>query len=205
MYQYFTRISRALQHLLFASSTKQKVTNDVALLRLAAPVPATTAKPVQLDKGGSGVAAAGANVTVVGWGSQDVACKDYSDTALHRADIQVPTDAACAGAEGKTFDEAKQICAGRRAPHKQQWVETGCGDSGSPLLARLPASAAEADTTPTDKWVAAGIVSWGFGSTYDVYTRVSAYADWIQACMANETACTAGTGQADDDEAWLND
>ena len=81
-------------------------------------------------------------------------------------------------------------------------METGCGDSGSPLLARLPGATAGAGAGGAGgKWVAAGIVSWGFGSTYDVYTRVSAYRDWIDACMANETACTAGAGQGDDDEA----
>jgi secreted trypsin-like serine protease len=151
--------------------------NDLALLRFAGPVPAgVAARPVTLDDGGGGGNhTAPGPAFVIGWGSLDVACKDYGSPLLREVAAPLLAPKRCASAEGsKSFDGSKQLCAGDRESGK--WHEVGCGDSGGPLLVR------GADGTP----VQVGIVSWGYGDAPDVYTKVAAYRSWISACIAGQ-------------------
>ena len=75
------------------------------------------------------------------------------------------------------YNPAKQMCAGQHDGHK--WVEAGCGDSGGPLLHQ----------SASGEWVQTGLLSWGYGHDYDIYTRVSGYRDWVLGCMEDEKAC----------------
>ena len=89
---------------------------------------------------------------------------------------------------GRSWYAASQICAGQKLKDGS-WAEVGCGDSGGPLLVQQEGGAG---------WMQIGVVSWGYGSDYDVYTKVSAFKSWIQACFDGSPACGAA---ADDDEA----
>ena len=75
------------------------------------------------------------------------------------------------------YNPAKQMCAGQHDGHK--WVEAGCGDSGGPLLYK----------SPNGNWIQSGVVSWGYGNDYDIYTRISGYKDWVLGCMNDENEC----------------
>jgi secreted trypsin-like serine protease len=139
--------------------------NDIALLHLAEPVPASVATPVKLDLDGE--AFAGTNTTLIGWGSLDVACREYNGGPLRRGDMYIPPDDVCAEMAGAGFDIKKQVCAGRELGGKWEWVEAGCGDSGGPLLFQPDGDGGD--------WVQTGITSWGYGYNYNVYARVAGY------------------------------
>jgi secreted trypsin-like serine protease len=107
--------------------------NDVAVLTLDEPVPASVAKPLPLadDARFDGT---GEQVTVAGWG---VTAEDNNvrlPLRLRAANVKVIGDAACASAYDQfgNFDPSVEICAG--APGKDSCF----GDSGGPLFASVP-------------------------------------------------------------------
>jgi secreted trypsin-like serine protease len=61
------------------------------------------------------------------------------------------------------------------------------GDSGGPLVLQYWRKSHDGETSPNDE-VQIGVVSWGLGCAEPghpgVYTRVSAYLDWIRRAMA---------------------
>jgi trypsin len=160
------------------------ILNDIALIQLSEPIPASEIQPVRLDWGAA--AQAGTKTMLIGWGSLDVACTNYSSTVINKGDMIIPADATCIAMAGAGYNTSRQVCAGRKEGKK--WVEAGCGDSGGPLLFQ-PTSGGE--------WVQTALTSWGYGDDYDVYTRVAGYKSWITGCMNDESTCGAST---DDDE-----
>lgn len=104
---------------------------------------------------------------VIGWGFTEENGGKMSDTLL-QASVQVIDSARC-NAEDAYQGEvtAEMLCAG--VP--QGGTDTCQGDSGGPLMYHY------------DKWQVVGIVSWGYGcgspTTPGVYTKVTAYLDWI--------------------------
>ena len=90
----------------------------------------------------------------------------------------IPSDDTCIKMAGAGYNNARQLCAGKKEQgHK--WVEAGCGDSGGPLLFK----------TGNGKWIQTGLTSWGYGYDYDVYTRISGYKDWINGCISDPHNC----------------
>jgi trypsin len=162
------------------------ILNDLALIQLSEPI--TDIQPVRLDW--EAKAQAGTNTILIGWGSLDIACSNYSSTVINKGDMTIPSDATCIAMAGAGYNTSRQVCAGKKEGKK--WVEAGCGDSGGPLLFQ-PAAGGE--------WVQTGITSWGYGSDYDVYTRVSGYKSWIMGCINDQSTC--GSAAADDDEKYL--
>lgn len=142
---------------------------DVALLELDSPVKGID--PVALDDGT--LAVQGMPSDVLGWGSKDVACTQY-DPLLRAGSVWVASNSDCAtaaGGKGPDFNQSLLVCAGRPTnSSKRGWVETGCGDSGGPLIVRSSAGRHHSQI---------GIVSWGYGGTYDVYMRVAGHREWI--------------------------
>lgn len=146
--------------------------DDATLVQLATPVSVTP-----LTVAGAGDAArqaSGQNLIVAGWGATAEG-GDVSDQ-LKYVRLKVHTNAKCEALFGN-LDGAKTVCAGSR-----RTGEDSCqGDSGGPLFfgdgtaARL-----------------VGIVSFGNGcghaNTPGVYTRASAFGDWI----AQESAVLNG-------------
>jgi secreted trypsin-like serine protease len=168
------RVNRSVAHPLYKTSP---FLYDVALLQLERSVGGVVA-PIALDDGTHTGTGAGRPAIVLGWGSQDVACTKY-DPILRRGDVIVAGDAACEAAAGgkKGFNSTLVVCAGRRRTHS--WVETGCGDSGGPLLVRTAPEAAR-HSAGAPPYLLVGVVSWGYGNDNDVYMRVSGHREWIQ-------------------------
>ena len=146
--------------------------NDIALLRLAAPIatsPRTTTipLPVGLDAAtwpGTGTAAA-----ISGWGAAEFGGQPSNQ--LRRAEIQVlaaPGNPEC-GRYGGNFDAATEICAGLPGGG----VDSCQGDSGSPLVVDVGGTR-----------LLAGLTSVGFECARadypGIYTRVTTFLTWLQ-------------------------
>ena len=131
--------------------------NDIALLRLADPAPASI--PSQPLVGAGTSAPAGTDVVATGWG----ATSDGGPypTTLRQVTVRTVSDTACNSAYGGTLSSDVLLCAA--APGR----DTCQGDSGGPLVAR-------------GRLI--GLVSWGSGcgraGSPGVYTRVSAALEW---------------------------
>jgi tryptase len=171
-------------------SIAQDTGNDIALVRLARPWTGRTAV-LSLSPATDPTPDAGVQVRTAGFGkTQHNKLKssldrfDRSDKAgelfagsprLLEAAVETVAPLACTNRYPTDVIGPGQICAGL-----EQAPKDSCqGDSGGPLVA------AGVDSCPRQ----VGIVSWGIGCAdrdkagqlyYGVYTRVSAYADWIQ-------------------------
>ena len=142
--------------------------NDIALLKLANPVPLslvdTYAKlpSLSIDSANAGT---DDPVKVLGWGatSED----GSSSNVLQEVIVPVTTEAFCQQAY-TDIDYDVQICAG--LPNGGR--DSCQGDSGGPLL-----------FTADGEDFLAGVVSFGLGCAQPnlpgVYTRISGYLDWI--------------------------
>ena len=137
---------------------------DIAVLRLAEPVPARDT--VRMAGPGDVAYRAGTRASVYGWG--DTQGNGSYARALRAAQVRLYTDAQCAkaypGHRDGTYRPRTMVCAGT-----EQGGRDACqGDSGGPLVAR-------------GRLV--GLVSWGAGCGVPgrpgVYTRVSAYAEEV--------------------------
>lgn len=82
----------------------------------------------------------------------------------------------------------------------------GCGscqgDSGGPIYQRLSFSASDTDGPLTTVPVVVGVSSWGIGCAIrgvpSVFTRVSAYAGWIDDIVGTYSGPPVNTGGADE-------
>lgn len=156
--------------------------NDLALVRLARP-----AGPLIADLA-TGPRADPARATVLGFGAfyegslartatlRSGALAAQLSDRLRQAAVRTIAPAVCAErlGIGGAGTGAFQICAGAGRD------ESCVGDSGGPLVAEGPSGA--------DRVI--GVVSFGSGCAGDlpvtVYTRVSAYADWIAETMRQQ-------------------
>lgn len=162
-----TAVAAIQVHPGFSTAT---LVNDIALVRLASPVSAPTLK---LYSGASREAVPqgllGQSLTVMGWGLADGSSDWYFPDRLRQVSLPVVADSYCSSSYGINL-LSSQFCAGF-----QQVARDACvGDSGGPLVTRIDG-----------QWVHAGIVSYGsrcdlFYGWYGVYTRTSAYADFIR-------------------------
>ncbi len=145
--------------------------NDIALVRLAAPVDLPLVRPATPAQTGR-FGGPGDLGHALGWGnlSED----GRAPERLHRARIPFTSLARCRrDYPGETI-LATMICAGRPAGG----VDTCQGDSGGPLAVRIGGV-----------WVQIGVTSWGYGCARPgrpgVYTRVSSFRPWIAGVMAD--------------------
>ncbi len=169
--------------------------HDVALIKLAEPIPdapvVTLADP-QTDRR---LASAGAKVTVTGWGAlwspfdKDVAAlmpdlgegKEMSDkinfpVKLREVEIEAMDNDTCNAvfAADKLSVAPTEICAMYQGTNKASCQ----GDSGGPLVAATPSG-----------FTQIGVVSWGTicgnAVTPSVFARVSSFTDWINDTIKN--------------------
>jgi secreted trypsin-like serine protease len=167
---------------------------DVALLKLAAPIPDPKTVPVADPEADKKYLVPGAQVTVSGWGTLWSFDEDFtalmsdlgpemteqveSPVKLREVELDWVDNSTCNAA----FKSAKhapdiantEICAFVSGTNK----DTCQGDSGGPLVVR----------DESGQFVQVGVVSWGRGcgsTTPGVYARVAPFKDWIAATMAN--------------------
>ncbi len=152
--------------------------HDIAILELAQEAqvmfddlatPATPGLERRLTRTGSCVQASGFGESVAGSGA--------ATKRLQIVDMNLVEQAACARTlpSGQSLNSG-MLCAGLPEGGK----DTCRGDSGGALVVDTGGGVVP--------WLQVGVVSWGVGACgragyYGVYTRVSAYLDWIEQVM----------------------
>lgn len=142
--------------------------NDIALVKLRTPVQfSDKISPICLPNGK--YSSIGSRAIVTGWG-------DIYENAgqgsryLRQANVPVNSPSVC---NYRGFQTSLQICAGDTNIFRPR--DTCQGDSGGPLVQQ----------DSNGRWYLAGITSNGAGcGGHGVYTRVSAYEQWIARVMA---------------------
>ena len=151
--------------------------NDIALVRLATPIAEREAstgglpiKYVALASPALGDLT-GTIATVTGWGNRSPAAPDVLDYPARLHEVEVPIIANNDCSESY-FVTDNMLCAGLPEGGKDACQ----GDSGGPLVIY---------NDDQQKWLLAGIVSFGIGCARPdypgVYTRAARYLEWIAA------------------------
>jgi secreted trypsin-like serine protease len=144
--------------------------NDVAILKLAAPV--TNVPPVRLaTPAEAGLASGGSEATVIGWGvtKTDLQRAPLA-TGLQQGDLRILGDRACNRVYGQdgSYRRSVMLCARSRNPDRRPNTSPCVGDSGGPLVVG---------------GVQVGIVSFGIscGALHEptVFSRVAALRPFI--------------------------
>lgn len=156
--------SRLVDQVIRHASFSPDLDNDIALLHLSTP--SSAAKVKLITKQQAAQVAAGANVTVVGWGNMSEA--GGSSDVLRQVTIPVISNTQC-----KTFPSYGDVTNNMICAAVSQGGKDSCqGDSGGPLFQTINGQKTQV-----------GIVSWGIGcarpNAPGVYTRLSNYIDWI--------------------------
>jgi secreted trypsin-like serine protease len=158
-------VERVIVHEKYNSSTYE---NDIALIKLKQPPPGRVIPLVDA----SATLQVGQPLEVTGWGATQEGsggAKELLKASVPYADTTVCNDPASYNGRVR----AGMICAG----YREGGVDSCQGDSGGPLVWRT-----------SDGPVLVGVVSFGDGCArklkYGIYTRVSAYRDWIDRAMA---------------------
>ena len=154
-------VSQVIVHPSYDPNTDE---NDIALLHLTAPSAAGTPVPLYLDSAGP---LAGTPAVISGWGTTSFNGAGSNDLRAATVDVLAGPGQAC-GSYGSGFVPATMLCAGKAAGG----VDSCQGDSGGPLVVSVDS-----------QWRLAGVTSFGQGCAEaafpGVYTRVSAYVDWL--------------------------
>lgn len=178
------RVRRVIPHPDFNWGTRQ---NDLAILRLERPPIKEVVHKLRYarwpKKGDAGTyEKSGLKGIITGWGATET--ESVSDKLL-QADVTLVSQAECQTNYAQTNDPdvvSTMICAGTPinpdAPN--QPISDSCqGDSGGPLIVEVGG-----------RYRQVGVVSWGGGCAvkglYGVYTRLSAYGDWIDRVLLSD-------------------
>ncbi|XP_037046275.1 phenoloxidase-activating factor 2-like [Bradysia coprophila] len=152
--------------------------NDVAILRLATPVP-LGANPAIATGCLPATSFVGTRCFVSGWGRNDFANGTFQ-SIQKQVDVPILQPTQCQTQLAATrlgsafvFDSASFICAGSEAGK-----DACTGDGGSPLMCAIG-----------ERWFIAGLVAWGIGcgtiNVPGVYVNVVSYVPWIQTTVAS--------------------
>ncbi|XP_035993665.1 uncharacterized protein prss56 [Fundulus heteroclitus] len=160
------KVNRIIAHPKFNPKT---FNNDIALVELTSPVVLSEhVTPVCLPSGVD--PPTGSPCLVAGWGSlyEDGPSADI----VMEAKVPLLPQSTCKSALGKELVTNTMLCAG----YLSGGIDSCQGDSGGPLIYQDQISG---------RFQLFGITSWGDGcgekGKPGVYTRVSAFSDWIQA------------------------
>ncbi|XP_006897981.1 PREDICTED: transmembrane protease serine 9 [Elephantulus edwardii] len=172
------RVSRILKHPLYNADTADF---DVAVLRLASPLPfGRHIQPACLPAA-SHVFPPGRKCLISGWGylKEDFLVKPE---VLQKASVELLDQALCTSLYGPSLTD-RMMCAG----YLDGKVDSCQGDSGGPLVCE----------EPSGRFFLAGIVSWGIGCAEarrpGVYARVTKLRDWILEAIAAASTPPAPT------------
>lgn len=151
---------------------------DIAVLRLAEPLPDKLYRPACLPDDGDHKALEGGNAIVTGWGKTIE--KGPSSNIPMKADVQIWAQEECSGAGyGRRKVTPRMLCA--NAPDRDACT----GDSGGPLLVSQP------------HFTLVGIVSWGRGCARQgypgVYARVDRFMPWLRMALRHACMCQPPT------------
>ncbi|XP_054888695.1 uncharacterized protein prss56 [Poeciliopsis prolifica] len=160
------KVNRVIQHPKFNPKT---FNNDIALVELTSPaVLSEHVTPVCLPSGVD--PPTGSPCLVAGWGSlyEDGPSADV----VMEAKVPLLPHSTCKSALGKDLVTNTMLCAG----YLSGGIDSCQGDSGGPLIYQEQISG---------RFQLFGVTSWGDGcgekGKPGVYTRVSAFSDWVQA------------------------
>jgi secreted trypsin-like serine protease len=163
----WTEVEKIVIHQTYNANTHE---NDIALLKLKSP---PSGKIVPMADAGSTLSV-GEPLEVAGWG----ATSEGGDIAggLLKALVPYVDPATCNAPESYGGAvHTGMMCAG----HREGGIDSCQGDSGGPLV-----------WYTSNGPVLVGVVSFGWGCArklkYGVYTRVSAYRDWIAQAIASD-------------------
>ena len=164
----WTEVERVIVHEGY-KSVSGVLHNDIALIKLKLP-PAGRVIPLM---GASATLPNGQPLEVTGWGVTKEG-GGVPSTDLLKASVPLVDTAVCNEAPSYNGNVgAGMLCAG----YKEGGIDACQGDSGGPLVWKSP-----------DGPVLVGLVSFGDGCArklkYGIYTRVSAYRDWIDRAIA---------------------
>jgi secreted trypsin-like serine protease len=170
-------VSRVIQHPQWRS-TSLNSHFDIALLQLTKPA---TQPPIALPLQGS--PAPGGKAIAMGWGNTVSDDDDSAPDVLQEVDLEIVSNDTCTAAYKDEYDIIdNQICAGLATGGK----DTCTGDSGGPLI-----------VSEGNQQQQIGIISYGgkqYGplcggaNAYGVYTRVSAFINFIAQFVPLSTA-----------------
>lgn len=155
---------------------------DIALLRLERAATLNNGQFATIIPSGdpAGLAAPGANATILGWGMTVPSDERIMSKGLQQAIVTIVSQERLKEQYSPDWEVTDGML-GTDGAHPDGTGSDACpGDSGGPLLTP--------DETGT-RWVLAGVTSWG-GVCHEygyaaVYARVSLYADWINATIVD--------------------
>ncbi|XP_036114694.1 transmembrane protease serine 4 [Molossus molossus] len=156
-------------------NTSHPKDKDIALVKLQYPLTFSgTVRPICLPFPDEELPPA-TPLWVIGWGFTEQGGGKMSDVLL-QGSVQVINRTRCNAEDAYQGEVTQQmLCAGVL----EGGVDTCQGDSGGPLMYH------------SDLWQVVGIVSWGHGcggpSTPGVYTKVTAYLNWIYSVRKSES------------------
>jgi secreted trypsin-like serine protease len=158
-------VDRAFRHADYGRPSR--FDNDVALIHLTTPAPATATKATLIAPEQLSTVIAGASTTVVGWGTTS-AGGSISDV-LRKVSVPIIDNPTCKALPRYESVTDNMICAGVLPAGG---LDSCQGDSGGPIYIKLD-----------DKWTQIGLTSWGIGcagrNAPGVYTRLGNYTTWI--------------------------
>uniref|UniRef100_A0A3Q2DX71 Peptidase S1 domain-containing protein n=1 Tax=Cyprinodon variegatus TaxID=28743 RepID=A0A3Q2DX71_CYPVA len=166
-------IRKATQITIHPDYISTSFNNDIAVLRLSAPVNFTQyILPVCLAALNS-TFYTGVDSWITGWGNIGSGVPLPSPQNLMEVNVPVVGNRQCKCSYGESTITENMICAGL-----QEGGKDSCqGDSGGPMVSKQG-----------ERWIQSGIVNFGLGCAVPdfpgVYTRVSNYESWIKSVIS---------------------
>lgn len=141
-----------------------KKNNDIALIKLAEPVPSKFNHKIKIGR--NTTPKTGDQCMAMGWGCDHTSATPVTTSRLYNVILPVLPIEECAKKFTELIDgdPSTKICAG----FFNKSMGICSGDSGGPLICR-----------EDRKWVLSGIISFTIAKCPGVFTRVSSYANWI--------------------------